>query len=126
MQAGASRLPFKGSSFHSVTCSHAFFELKGLQRVEVIEEVARILKDGGKFCLMEHTKPERLLPKMLFHFRLLFLGSGDAKTFLEQEESILGERFENIVSAISPTGRSKLITGKVRSTESGRDGHSLG
>ena len=43
VQANASQLPFKKSSFHGVTCSHAFYELKGDERARTINEVARVL-----------------------------------------------------------------------------------
>ena len=112
VQGNASRLPFKGSSFHGMTCSHAFYELKGSERSKAIEEVARVLKEKGRFCLMEHAKPERFIPRLFFYIRLFFLGSRDARKFLEEEESILGERFRNIGKQMSPTGQSKLIYGE--------------
>jgi demethylmenaquinone methyltransferase/2-methoxy-6-polyprenyl-1,4-benzoquinol methylase len=112
VQGNASQLPFKSGSFHGVTCSHAFYELKGAERAKAIEEVGRVLKKKGRFCLMEHAKPEKPFPRLLFYVRILFLGSRDARKFLEEEESVLGERFENIGKAISPTGQSKLIYGE--------------
>jgi ubiquinone/menaquinone biosynthesis C-methylase UbiE len=112
VQANASQLPFKQSSFHGVTCSHAFYELKGDERARAIDEVARILFEGGRFCLMEHTKPKRLFPRLLFYIRLFFLGAKDARQFLAEEGSILGKRFKNITRAMSPTGQSKLIYGE--------------
>jgi ubiquinone/menaquinone biosynthesis C-methylase UbiE len=112
VQGDASRLPFKSASFHAVTCSHAFYELKGTERSRAIEEVARILKERGRFCLMEHAKPEKLIARLLFRVRIFFLGASDAKKFLEQEEAVLGEWFKNITTEMSPTGQSKLIYGE--------------
>jgi demethylmenaquinone methyltransferase/2-methoxy-6-polyprenyl-1,4-benzoquinol methylase len=112
VQANASQLPFKPSSFHGVTCSHAFYELKGEERKRAIHEVARILIDGGRFCLMEHAKPKRLFPRLLFYVRVFFLGAKDARKFLSEEGSIFGEEFENITKVMSPTGQSKLIYGE--------------
>jgi ubiquinone/menaquinone biosynthesis C-methylase UbiE len=112
VQANASQLPFKKSSFHGVTCSHAFYELKGEERKRAIDEVARILIDGGRFCLMEHAKPEKAFVRLLFYIRIFFLGSKDARKFLAEEGSIFGERFKNITKVMSPTGQSKLIYGK--------------
>jgi demethylphylloquinol methyltransferase len=112
VQANASELPFKNASFHGVACSHAFYELRGVERTKAIEEVARILKENGRFCLMEHSKPEKLLPQLLFYVRLFFLGSEDARKFLIEEKSILGGSFKNIAAVMSPTGRSKLIYGE--------------
>jgi ubiquinone/menaquinone biosynthesis C-methylase UbiE len=112
VQGNASRLPFRNASFHGVTCSHAFYELKGTERSKAIEEVARVLKEKGRFCLMEHAKPEKFIARLLFHIRIFFLGAGDAKEFLEKGESVLGERFRNIAKEMSPTGQSKLIYGE--------------
>jgi ubiquinone/menaquinone biosynthesis C-methylase UbiE len=47
VQANVGQHPFKKSSFHGVTCSHAFYELKGEERTRAINEVSRILTRGG-------------------------------------------------------------------------------
>jgi len=112
VQANASQIPFKDSSFRGVTCSHAFYELKGDERTKAINEVARVLKKGGRFCLMEHAKPKKRVPRLFFYIRLFFLGAKDAQRFLLEERSILGKSFRNIKSMMSPTGRSKLIYGE--------------
>jgi ubiquinone/menaquinone biosynthesis C-methylase UbiE len=113
VQANASQLPFKKSSFHGVTCSHAFYELKGDERASAINEVARILMEGGRFCLMEHAKPKRLFQRLLFYVRIFFLGAKDARKFLGEEGSIFGKRFKNMITKVmSPTGQSKLIYGE--------------
>lgn len=74
-----------------------------------VEEVARVLEKGGRFCLMEHVIPEMLFLRLLFYIRLFFLGSKDVKKFLRNEESIFGKRFKNIAKEMIPTGQSKLI-----------------
>jgi ubiquinone/menaquinone biosynthesis C-methylase UbiE len=112
IQANASQLPFQNVSFHGVTCSHAFYELKGDERARAIDEVERVLIDGGRFCLMEHARPEKAFVRLLFYIRIFFLGSKDARKFLAEEGSIFGERFKNITKVMSPTGQSKLIYGE--------------
>jgi ubiquinone/menaquinone biosynthesis C-methylase UbiE len=112
VQAYADQLPFKDSSFSGVTCSHAFYELKGKERAIAIAEVARVLRTGGRFCLMEHAKPQKRIPRFLFYVRIFFLGSKDARRFLGEEESILGAHFKNVAGQMSPTGQSKLIYGE--------------
>jgi ubiquinone/menaquinone biosynthesis C-methylase UbiE len=114
VQAYADQLPFKDSSFSGVTCSHAFYELKGKERTIAIDEVARVLRTGGRFCLMEHAKPQKRIPRLLFYVRIFFLGTKDARKFLGEEESILGERFKNVSGQMSPTGQSKLIYAEKR------------
>jgi ubiquinone/menaquinone biosynthesis C-methylase UbiE len=111
VQANASQLPFQNASFHGVTCSHAFYELKEEERTRAIEEVARILKKNGAFCLMEHAKPEKRIPRYLFYVRLFFLGSKDARTFLVDDKSIL-EKVSKYKKRNEPDGRSKLIYGE--------------
>jgi len=112
VRANAGQLPFRDCSFRGVTCSHAFYELKGFEREMAVDEVARVLEKGGRFCLMEHALPEKLFSRVLFYIRLFFLGSKDVKQFLRNEESIFGKRFKNIAKEMSPTGQSKLIYGE--------------
>jgi demethylmenaquinone methyltransferase/2-methoxy-6-polyprenyl-1,4-benzoquinol methylase len=112
IQANASQLPFQNASFHGVTFSHAFYELKGDERTRAIDEVERGLTDGGRFCLMEHARLEKAFVRLLFYIRIFFLGSKDARKFLAEEGSMFGERFKNITKVMSPTGKSKLIYGE--------------
>ncbi|MHB8772907.1 MAG: class I SAM-dependent methyltransferase [Syntrophales bacterium] len=109
VRANAGQLPFKDFSFRGVTCSHAFYELTGSERVTAVAEVARVLEKGGRFCLMEHAVPEKLSVRVLFYIRLFFLGAKDVRQFLREEESIFGNRFKNIATEMSPSGQSKLI-----------------
>jgi demethylmenaquinone methyltransferase/2-methoxy-6-polyprenyl-1,4-benzoquinol methylase len=118
VQANAHQLPFKKSSLHAATCSHAFYELKGYERVEAVHEVARVLMEGGRFCLMEHAKPQKWISRLFFYIRILFLGARDVREFLEQEESIFGDRFKSITKEMSPTGQSKLIYGEKKGASS--------
>lgn len=74
--------------------------------------MARVLIDGGRFCLMEHAKPGKAFVRLLFYIRIFFLGAKDARKFLMEEESIFGDKFKNITREMSPTGQSKLIYGE--------------
>jgi len=112
VEADASMLPFKNSCFNAVTCSHAFYELKGSDRNRAIEEVARVTREGGMFCLMEHAEPEGRLAKLFFYLRIRFLGSRDAREFFEDKTEILRGQFRRITTEWAPTGKSKLICGE--------------
>ncbi len=114
VEADASMLPFKNSCFSAVTCSHAFYELKAPDRTRAIEEVARVTREGGRFCLMEHAEPEGRMAKLFFHLRIRFVGSKDARRFFEKEAATLGSCFGRITTEIAPTGKSKLICGERR------------
>jgi ubiquinone/menaquinone biosynthesis C-methylase UbiE len=115
VEAEASMLPFKGSCFNAVTCSHAFYELKGPDRKRAIEEVARVTENGGRFCFMEHAEPEGLDARLFFSLRIRFLGSRDARGFFEDQVAPLRRRFQGIKTEMAPTGKSKLIYGERRS-----------
>ena len=111
VEGDASMLPFKDSCFKAVTCSHALYELKGLDRERTIEEVARVTREGGRFCLMEHGEPEGRMAKLFFNLRIRLLGSADAKHFFEEESDILRGHFQRITTEVAPTGKSKLMCG---------------
>jgi ubiquinone/menaquinone biosynthesis C-methylase UbiE len=117
VEADAVMLPFKGACFNAVTCSHAFYELKGSDRKMAVDEVGRVARKGGRFCLMEHAEPEGRLAKLLFFLRIRFLGSSDAKGFLEKEMDVLSDRFRRVRMEMAPTGKSKLIWGERRDSE---------
>jgi ubiquinone/menaquinone biosynthesis C-methylase UbiE len=112
VQSLAHQLPFKDASCNAVTCSHALYELKGRERPMAIGEVARLLKKGGGFYLMEHARPEKPLSRILFYLRMFLLGGKGGGKFLTEEDPIFGRNFENIRKAMSPTGQSNLICGE--------------
>jgi demethylmenaquinone methyltransferase/2-methoxy-6-polyprenyl-1,4-benzoquinol methylase len=74
VQADAGRLPFASGIFDAVTCSHAFYELKGETQKEALREIVRVLRPGGAFLMMEHDVPANPLVKMLFYLRLTLIG----------------------------------------------------
>jgi len=43
--------------YDAVTCSHAFYEIKGGTRNWVLQETIRVLKPKGAFLMMEHDVP---------------------------------------------------------------------
>ncbi len=105
----AQQLPFRTSCYQAITCSHAFYELKGQERLMAIDEAARVLKKGGRFCLMEHARPGKPFLRILFYIRMIICGGKGAKKFLAAEESFFGKNFVDIRKEMSPTGQSKLI-----------------
>lgn len=109
VQADADSLPFAPETFDAVTCSHAFYELKGETQKRALQEIVRVLKPGGTFLMMEHDVPSNLFVKILFYFRLAFIGSGRAVTFLRHEQKTLEGYFESVEKIVSPAGRSKIM-----------------
>jgi len=112
VEANVCALPFKDSMFESVTCSHAFYELKGQEREKTLKEVVRTLKEDGKFLMMEHEIPTNLILRMLFYVRMYTMGSRDAKVFLENDTLPFKGYFRKVEKLITPSGRSKLICSK--------------
>ena len=112
VEADVSKLPFRGDIFHVVTCSHAMYELTADARKKGLGEVRRTLKAGGSFYMMEHEVPEKPFVRFLYFVRLLTMGSGKNRGFARDETAELGQHFAEIKKSLSPTGKSKLISGR--------------
>ncbi len=109
VEADAASLPFANGTFDAVTCSHAFYELKGGTQAAALHEIVRILRPGGVFLMMEHDVPTNRLVRVLFYFRLTFIGSGRAIAFLRREREVLEQYFGKVEKIAAPGGRSKVM-----------------
>jgi len=109
VEADAGGLPFAAGAFDAVTCSHAFYELKGRTRDEALREIVRILKAGGTFLMMEHDVPANPFVRFLFTIRLTVVGAGRARAFLRDEQHILEGYFGSVRKILAPAGRSKVM-----------------
>ena len=109
VEGDAAALPFKDGAFDVVTCSHAFYELKGAARDKTIAEVSRILSPSGAFLLMEHEVPEKPLIKALFYLRMAVIGADDASEFISGDFTALKKYFSRIDVTHSPSGKSRLV-----------------
>ena len=107
VETDVEHLPFASGSFDAVTCSHAFYELKGETRGRVLEEVLRVLKPKGTFLMMEHDVPPNPFVRALFYLRLAFVGAGRARTFLRHERETLEGYFDSVEKV--GAGRSKVM-----------------
>ncbi|GBC60756.1 hypothetical protein DENIS_1715 [Desulfonema ishimotonii] len=109
VQADVSRLPFKEDAFDTVTCAHAFYELKGGDQESCLREIGRILKPGKPFLMMEHDVPRKPLIRMLFYIRLMSMGAKKAFEILRHEKEILGQYFSSVEKITVSGGRSKIL-----------------
>ncbi len=109
VEADAGSLPFASGIFDAVTCSHAFYELKGETRRRALREIARVLRPDGAFLMMEHDVPSNLFVRMLFYLRLACIGSGRAMSFLRCEREVLEGCFGSVEKVVEPAGRSKIL-----------------
>lgn len=112
VEADAERLPFRAGSFAVITCSHAFYELKGEGADRALEEVVRTLGPGGRFLMMEHEVPAKLWVRLLFYVRLLSMGLRKALEVLGHEEAFFRRHFGVVERVTTATGRSKIIIGR--------------
>ncbi|PXF58855.1 MAG: hypothetical protein C4B58_05190 [Deltaproteobacteria bacterium] len=115
IQAEAQHLPFKDRTISAVTCSHAFYELKGEVREKTIMEVKRVCRTGGRFCMMEHEVPRKKFIKFLFYIRMVVAGNLGSKSLLRQEASFFKSHFSEVKKEILPGGNTKVISGVIRS-----------
>jgi ubiquinone/menaquinone biosynthesis C-methylase UbiE len=109
VRAEAARLPLRTGSVDAVTCSHAFYELKGGEAERALEEVGRILRPGGRFLMMEHEVPEKPLIRLLFYVRLLSMGLRKALEVMGHEEALFRRHFAHVERVTTDTGKSKII-----------------
>lgn len=66
VQADAARLPFRRASFDGVTCGYALRNFSNLQGS--FEEMARVLRPGGRLSLLEVAEPKSGLWRVGFRF----------------------------------------------------------
>jgi ubiquinone/menaquinone biosynthesis C-methylase UbiE len=115
IEADAEQLPFRDHSLDAVTCSHAFYELKGSGAERALAEVARTLRTDGRFLMMEHEVPEKPLIRLLFYVRLLSMGLRKALEVLGHEEALFRRHFSEVERITTAEGRSKIILARARS-----------
>jgi len=113
IQANVKRLPFRPEVFDGVTCSHAFYELKEEVSHRCLEEIVRVLGEGGRFVMMEHEIPKNFFIRMLFYLRMFSLGRKRAAEVLRKEEEIFVRYFRSVEKIRSETGRSKMLIGSM-------------
>ena len=109
VEADVGCLPFRAGAFDAVTCSHAFYELKGETRHHALQEILRVLRPKGTFLMMEHDVPPNLVARALFYLRLAMIGAGRAITFLRHERELLEAYFPNVEKVVPSGGRSKIF-----------------
>lgn len=105
----AGRLPFSDGAFDTVTCAHAFYELRGEGKSAGLREIVRVLRPEGRFLMMEHDVPERRAIRAMFYLRLMVAAGGGALAFLREEETLLRRHFRRVRKVAVPGGRSKIL-----------------
>lgn len=106
VQADVAFLPFASRSFDTVTCTHAFYELKGTAQDRALGEVIRVLKPGKAFLMVEHQIPENPFARTLYYLRL---GVRKAVSILRHEKATLEMYFRTVDDISFPTGKTKIL-----------------
>lgn len=111
--ADANAFPFKPQTFNIVTCSHAIYELSGQTRHCALKNIKQCLKQGGRFCMMEHEEPRQTFIKFFYLLRLLLMGK-EGKQIVCHELDELKKIFTNVVKEVTVRARTKVICGEKR------------
>ena len=101
-------IPVKNHTFDVVTCTFAFYELKGELVDRTLLEIKRVLKKNGKFFMMEHEIPDKFIIRMLFYIRMFSMGFKKGMTILKNEEKIFRKYFKNVEKKHSLSKNSKI------------------
>ena len=109
LESDVAYLPFAADVFDAVTCSHAFYELKGETQDRTLRETVRVLKPGKPFLMLEHDVPKSSLMRALFYIRLFSMGAKRAIHILKHEKATLETYFKIVEKLVTPTGRSKIL-----------------
>ncbi len=109
VEADVTNLPFKSDAFSGVTCSHAFYELKGDASDECLKEINRVLKKGKCFLMMEHDIPKKRFVRMLFYARIFLMGRKKALEILKDEERLFRKSFSRVEKWNTEDGKSKIV-----------------
>lgn len=109
VQGDASRLSYIDDCFDVVCCSHALYELQGRARTDALKEMKLVVNLDGQVYVMEREVPRnplvKTLVKIMFHMRMLMMGSTDSREFLRQDLSPFKKIFANVT--LSHTIRKK-------------------
>jgi len=103
-----SKLPFKPNIFHRITCTFAFYELKGGKIEQTLQEILNHLDKNGQFFMMEHEVPKRPFIRFLFYIRMMSMGFKKAFTILKNEKELFEKYFKKVVKLTSPSKNSKI------------------
>jgi ubiquinone/menaquinone biosynthesis C-methylase UbiE len=112
VEGDAAELPFSDNSLDVVTCSHALYELKREAREKALWEMKRVMHPDGVVLIMEHELPSNPVVKLLFHLRLLSMGSDDAREFVEGGLQRLKGIFSRVTLRHTRSGKSRLMVCK--------------
>ncbi|MFQ6088714.1 MAG: class I SAM-dependent methyltransferase [Candidatus Methanofastidiosia archaeon] len=80
----AREMPFKDKYFDFVTISFGLHEMRREMREEVLEEITRVLKDGGKLIIQDYDKPKSFIRKVFYYPILKFVEPSHIFDFLEE------------------------------------------
>ncbi|MDY6820368.1 MAG: class I SAM-dependent methyltransferase [Deferribacterota bacterium] len=108
IEADVANMPLKNEICDKIICSHAFYELKGMDQIKLLKEVQRVMNPEGNFLIMEHEVPKNPFIKFLFYIRIFSMGTNTAFTILKREKSLLKKYFSDVSKKHSYSSKSKI------------------
>ena len=112
IEADVANMPLKNEICDKIICSHAFYELKGMDQIKLLKEVQRVMNAEGSFLIMEHEVPKNPFIKLLFYIRIFSMGTKTAFTILKREEAFLKNYFCDVTKKHSYSSKSKIYVCK--------------
>lgn len=128
MLADALAVPAASASFDGITCGFALRNVVSLDRL--FEEMARVLRPGGRIALLEVAQPDRSWMRTghAFYFNKVvpliggILSDRDAYSYLPRSAAYLPERgalltmlratgFSDVATQLLPLGAAQIING---------------
>lgn len=108
IEADVTNLPLRNAKCDKIFCSHAFYEVKDKDQVNLLNEVKRTLNPSGHFIMMEHEIPENIFIRFLFYLRILSMGTKAALNILKREEIYLKSYYSKVTKTYTSSKKSKI------------------
>lgn len=108
-QMDATKMNFEDGRFDIVMVSFGLHELEYPMMMDVLKEICRVLKDGGKLYIVDYEEQERLLKRFLLHVFVKIFEPKHISQFLKYDWNKILQSVGFQISEVKQYNFSKLI-----------------